>query len=510
MNNPQDLIAGKLRLPSPPAIAIRILEMVRNDDFSINDLARVIESDPALVARILKMANSPYYNRVRKIANIEMALTVLGTHAVKNIALSFVICTNMKVDGSKGFDVDLYWRRAITAAVAADLVAEFLGMRKPDIFVTALLQDIGIVVFNLCCQKEYRLVMNEKLTSSLHLHEVEQNCFGFDHQALGAELLKNWQLPEEVYLPIQHHHRNDQDFDRQDFDRFRIETEIVQLSDCLSSIYHGRQSAEKIRLLKNKFDTWYGIQGDSVDRLIDDVACKSLEVFSSFDICPGDMRPFSLILQEANEELTNLNSSYELLVIELKQAKEKAEKLASELHDVNANLQEIAFRDALTGLYNHRYFQESLEKELNRTNRYQSEFSLFIFDIDHFKKINDTYGHPAGDRVLAAIARGGEQCLRNTDIMARYGGEEFVVIMPETNLDGANIVAERLRRAIECLEITVDGVEIKATVSVGVTYYRHGARMQGKEAILSMADKGLYIAKQSGRNRVHAMRIAGT
>jgi diguanylate cyclase (GGDEF)-like protein len=256
--------------------------------------------------------------------------------------------------------------------------------------------------------------------------------------------------------------------------------------------------------------TTFGIQGEAVDRLIDEVASKSLEILASFDVPPGSMQPFSLILQEANEELSNLNTSYEPLVIELRQAKEKAEKLANELHSANVTLHELAFLDALTGLYNHRFFQEAMDKELDRSKRYQREFSLIIFDIDHFKKVNDTYGHPVGDRVLETIARAAEQSVRGADIIARYGGEEFAIIMPETDFTSATAVAERLRGDIEHLDKVVDGTTIKATVSVGYTSYRHSAKIQNKGAIIGMADKALYIAKQSGRNKVYAMKIPGT
>lgn len=221
------------------------------------------------------------------------------------------------------------------------------------------------------------------------------------------------------------------------------------------------------------------------------------------------MKPFSIILQEANEELSNLNTSYELLVIELKQAKEKAEKLADELHDANEKLHKLASCDPLTGLYNHGFFQKAMDNEINLANHCKREFSLIIFDIDHFKKVNDTYGHPIGDRVLITVSRTAEKSVRETDIIARYGGEEFAVILPETDFATARSVAERICKDIERLEIVVDGITIKATVSVGYTSYRHSIQLQGKETIIKMADSALYIAKHSGRNRVHAMRPSG-
>lgn len=505
MKNIRMLISEKIRLPSPPAIAIKILELVRKDDFSFRDIAQIIETDPALVAKILKLANSPYYGLTRKVNNIEMAVSILGTHAVKNIALSFVICSEMKSTEDKGFDFDLFWRRAITAAVAAELTASLVGLKSQDIFVTALLQDIGIIAMQASCPEEYRLAMKEKMAIQKPIWLIEQQFFGFDHQELGAELLSKWRLPEGISIPIRHHHKS-----AQLPDQYRKEIEILRLSDHLSAVYHGNRSIEKIRMVTSNLKANFGIQGDAVDELIDKSATKSLEILSSYDITPGAMKPFSLILQEANEELTNLNTSYEMLVIEMKQAKEKAEKLAKELHSANEKLHELASCDALTGLYNHRFFQEAIDNELNLAKQCKKELSLIIFDIDHFKKVNDTYGHPIGDRVLIAVSRAAEKSLRETDIIARYGGEEFAVILPETDFKSATAVAERLCKDIERLDINVDGITIKATISVGFTSYRHNIKIQEKDTIIKMADSALYVAKQSGRNRVHAIRLAGT
>jgi diguanylate cyclase (GGDEF)-like protein len=505
VSNIRELISKKIRLPSPPAIAIKILDMVRRDDFSFRELAQIIESDPALMAKVLKVANSPYYNFTRKVDNIDMALSVLGTHAVKNIALSFVICSDMKATGERGFDFDLFWRRAITAAVAADLTAALVGMKYHDIFVTALLQDIGIIVLFSSLPEEYQLVMKENIAGKCPLHEIEKRCFGFDHQELGAELLSQWRIPEGIFIPIRHHHCNDSIPEE-----YRERVEILRLSDNLSAIYHGGRSVEKMMQVRNKLTTTFGVKGEEVEKLIDAVAGKSLDILGTFEIPPGSMRPFSMILQEANEELSNLNTSYELLVIELRQAKEKAEMLADELHNANVKLHELVFCDALTGLYNHRFFQEAMDREIDRSKRYKRELSLILFDIDHFKKINDTYGHLVGDRVLVTISRATERSVREADIIARYGGEEFAVILPETDISSAKAVAERLRHDIESQNIEVDGVTIKVTISVGYTSYSHSAMIQDKRALIGMADKALYIAKQSGRNMVYALKFAGT
>ena len=504
-NKIDSLIAGKIRIPSPPAIAIRILDMIRKDDFTFKDLALIIESDPALVAKILKMANSSYYRVAKQVNNIETALSVLGSHAVKNIALSFVIMSDLASTEDELFQFNLFWRRAITSAAAAELVADLVGLRSQDIFISALMQDIGVIIFQTSMPNEYRLVLKENLAGQEPIHRIEERHFGFNHHELGAYLLKSWHLPESIYSPILYQH-----WTNPIEDEYHTQKVILQLSDYLSSIYHGNQSVQKIREVHTIFDSVFDIRGECINELIDSVATKSITILSSFEVPSEDLRPFSQILQDVNEELNSLNTSYEYLVLELREAKEKAEMLAHELQNANRKLLDLAFRDGLTGLYNHRYFQEEMDRELDRSQRYQRSFSLIIFDIDHFKQVNDTYGHPAGDDVIIAISRMAEKSVRMSDILARYGGEEFAVILPEANFSDVKVVAERIRSDIENMSVTVNGIPLKVTVSVGYTSYRHVSHIKEKGPIISMADRALYTAKQCGRNAVFAMRLPGT
>ncbi|MCP4295915.1 MAG: diguanylate cyclase, partial [Proteobacteria bacterium] len=271
--------------------------------------------------------------------------------------------------------------------------------------------------------------------------------FGFDHQELGSQVLKHWGIPDTIYGPICYHHRY-KDIPQ----NLEIASHLLLLSDKMSSVYHGTRSAEKIQDIKKIICGDYGVVEDDLESAIDSVANKSVEILSFFEIDPGNMKPFSQILQEANEELGKLNLSYEQLTVELKQAKEKAENFAKELKKANEQLRDMAFKDGLTGLYNHRYFQDLMDNELSRSRRYKKPFSLIMLDLDHFKKINDEYGHPVGDVVLKEVSKAINNTIRDSDIAARYGGEEFAVVLPETELRGAAMVAERLRKAIEQLE----------------------------------------------------------
>ncbi|WP_161635984.1 sensor domain-containing diguanylate cyclase [Desulfonatronovibrio hydrogenovorans] len=160
----------------------------------------------------------------------------------------------------------------------------------------------------------------------------------------------------------------------------------------------------------------------------------------------------------------------------------------------------LATTDELTGLWNRRYFMQALNREMERAGRYDQRFSLLMLDIDHFKKINDQYGHAAGDQVLEHLAGILKASLRQVDVPGRLGGEEFAIILPQTDQDGAYRTAERLRTALEqALVIYDDKEEIKFTVSVGLAVHQPGVTDQ--DQLLKMADQALYRAKEQGRNQ---------
>jgi diguanylate cyclase (GGDEF)-like protein len=167
----------------------------------------------------------------------------------------------------------------------------------------------------------------------------------------------------------------------------------------------------------------------------------------------------------------------------------------------NASLFRQATTDRMTGLFSHHFFEKTLDEELERARRYKSTFSLVMFDIDHFKKINDAYGHLQGDRIIKDIARVLVRSIRQVDFPARYGGEEFAVILPSVNVKGALVVAERLRKRIDEYVFPADGEGLHVTISVGVTEFDAEACHSPSEVIRE-ADKALYRSKERGRNRV--------
>ncbi|HEY2902317.1 MAG TPA: GGDEF domain-containing protein [Polyangia bacterium] len=172
-------------------------------------------------------------------------------------------------------------------------------------------------------------------------------------------------------------------------------------------------------------------------------------------------------------------------------------------------LSESALRDGLTKAFNKRYFGERLETEVTYSQRHRSPLSLIFIDIDHFKRINDSHGHPGGDAVLAELAAVAAESLRGEDIFARYGGEEFAIICRETDLRDAALLAERLRAVIEGHSFMFEGKTIPVTISAGVAYMPDPG-VQGASDLVALADETMYRAKRGGRNRVCVREAPGS
>lgn len=182
-----------------------------------------------------------------------------------------------------------------------------------------------------------------------------------------------------------------------------------------------------------------------------------------------------------------------------KALQDELKKKNRQLEEVLAKVEFLAITDPLTGLYNRRHFEIMIEKEFNRTARYNSPTSCLMIDIDYFKRINDEYGHRAGDTVLKEIADLLKRCLRKIDTVARWGGEEFVVLLPGTNKKGATDASSRILGAIS--EHQFSGIQRQITVSIGIAAVP-GCPADSAEKLIDASDNAMYEAKSKGRNRI--------
>lgn len=201
---------------------------------------------------------------------------------------------------------------------------------------------------------------------------------------------------------------------------------------------------------------------------------------------------FNQMHETIKRQIEELNSHRDMLEQEVKER-------TKELEQANRRLDLISRTDELTGLPNRREMNETIANEIGRTQRSNKPFSFIFIDIDHFKAINDTYGHACGDEILKAVSQSIRGLLRKYDVFARYGGEEFLTLLPETDLEGAAVVAERFRRKIEMMTVHYGDYTINVTITLGVARFDHRL---GADRSIQMADKALYQGKESGRNQV--------
>lgn len=187
--------------------------------------------------------------------------------------------------------------------------------------------------------------------------------------------------------------------------------------------------------------------------------------------------------------------------LDLKQAFESMESVNRELSVSNKELEQIARFDTLSGMLNRMSLLSSIDMEMDRAIRTKTELSGMMIDIDNFKNINDNYGHLYGDAVIAEIGRRMRQTLRKYDHAGRYGGEEFFIVLPNSNIKQAYMIAERFRRDLEKNPIVYDGIEIKATASCGVSQFHYG---ETRDKWIGRSDENMYEAKKSGKNKVVA------
>ncbi len=223
-------------------------------------------------------------------------------------------------------------------------------------------------------------------------------------------------------------------------------------------------------------------------------------------IVSGDGTPFNDAERRLIEEVlavVRVAEESEARYQELEQRMLGLQRENLDLAVKNRMLSEVSTKDALTGLYNRWFVMEKIDSEINRALRHGSPMSLLMLDIDHFKRINDTWGHTAGDQVLQAIGKLLRESCRVYDVPGRYGGEEFCIVLPETKPGNTNVVAERIRRKLEATTLSAGDASVVVTASIGIAgMEEEPGEILSPAALIERADRALYSAKSRGRNRV--------
>jgi len=272
---------------------------------------------------------------------------------------------------------------------------------------------------------------------------------------------------------------------------------------------HSNRTNEDV-LGKNLFDCFSELPKKWFEKKI-----NSVFVLENFSFTSWEQRPYIFKFSHNRPITGGVDWMYQnLALMPIKGDNGKIEKVCivvhdvtdigvsqSKLHQVLGQLEVASRVDGLTGLFNRAYWEETLAKEFSRSGRYGSTLSLIMFDLDHFKRVNDTYGHLTGDAILKSVSKTTQELIRESDIPGRYGGEEFGIILPATDIEGATQVGQKLCREIEASLVEYEGAKIDFTTSVGVAEISD--KMASHEDLISQADAALYFSKSKGRNCVN-------
>ena len=478
-------IAKKIgKLPTLPGVAMQILQAMGRETPNIRELSEIISSDAPLSARVLKMVNSPFYGLSNKITSVHQAMVYLGLNTIKNLALSFSLIKTFEHKSKLSFDYVQFSKDSLIGAIAAKLITEKVNRQHGEnAFFLGLLQNIGMLILAESMPEKYEEVIMEIKSSEGSWHEVESKILGINHMEVGHYVTHAWGLPATITVPIGFHHVPEQ------LTRFSDDigslTKILHLSSLYIRLFNGSDNKSDYAEIEKCVQVY---ELDSVienSAVIEAITEGIKNIFPIFEI-QIDARKYIDIIETTKNELTHLSNHL-------------LNQLHSQTQCLNQLKQQISL-DGMTQLFNHKCFLEILRQEIGRASRYKTPLSIIIADLDHFKSVNDFFGHQAGDHALKCVSSHLKKLLRESDHIARYGGEEFAIILPMTILKDAIRAAERLRKSIESQKIVYQERSISITMSFGIASLESN-RAIDVDGLIKMADEALYDAKNTGRNK---------
>jgi len=611
------------QLPTPRGVALAILELSRRENATLAEIARVVQTDPALSGRLIKLANTASHI-ARPVVSVQEAVVRQGMATVRQLALGFSLLDQHRDGACKEFDYPRYWSHSLLMALSMQALGTRVHVAAADeLFVCGLLAQVGQLALATAYAHEYNAVLTAHHADPARpLIAHEKACLETDHIELGLVMMSDWGMPKVFTGPLAHY--EDPDHPSFPYDsRSNSLMLMLRLSHRLADLGLANADARP-KLLKEwmalavKLD----IPQEAAGRFIDEVIANWREWGELLKIPAATLPPFAEICHghhEAEAEMAQATTPLRIVVadgnvftrrktmaslvedgehtvypaengnialalamevlphviiahcdlplldgLELCQAlratdegrrmhilltgedigeeqltrayearadgyvpstisakglrirlcaakrlaqlqnaweKDRAQlrQIAAELAVANRRLANAALTDLLTGLPNRRSAMDQLEQAWSAASRSSLPLAVMVIDIDHFKQINDSYGHAAGDRVLREAAATLRASARREDSVCRIGGEEFLVICPNTDLKSAMLSAERLRASMAAERMTIGQTEKTLTVSIGVA--RREPDTVDIDALVSLADQALYAAKAAGRNQ---------
>ncbi len=494
-------IARFSRVPSLPTIAVEALKLLHDPDSSNDQLVSVIRKDPAIVGKLLKAVNSAKYGRRGEVTDLNHAVMLLGRAIAAPLVLSFSLARHSMESSEHRVHYQKFWLRSFVQATAAEVLCCQFGSTafRSECYTTNILSGVGKLALLRAEPERYLEVLRKAAAQNAPPARFEQEVFGFTHSQLSSVLLQQMGLPERCHQAILAIGDSNVATDHEQGGQSPL-IQVTRIADAVASLLCDDTAAIAVVALQDALSAIELPRELTAEELLDQVRDRLEASASMFDIDPPQLPTAGELLQDALEQLSRFANMAE--------DSSRHPSVPAELLEENgrlkrrvADLLQVSRLDALTGLCNRAWFlQQFAESTAIHRLRAQS-VGMAVVDIDHFKKINDKYGHQAGDLALKVVADNLKTALRENDLVGRYGGEEFVVMLPNASQEGLYMVGERLRASIEHAVLEFEGKRIRLTASIGLVESRvSGNEHTFAENLFAAADAAMYRAKNSGRN----------
>lgn len=476
-------------LPSLPAVAYQVIEHAKRNDTDSALIAGILEKDPALSAKVVALSNSAANMGARTIDSVKDAITRIGLDMTMTLALSFSFAKAMYDSQTNTMDHQTYWRRCLLSGVLGRVLAGKMGQKKPErFFLAGLIQDIGMLALNEIEMDRYGVIFHSA-ADHYELVKFERSEFATDHSEVGAWLLEHWGMPSFYVNLVKNSHRSVKE-------DLSIDEQIIVFSSHFAELWTQNEKPGTMgRLIKNSnkcnlFNT------RQITEIVEEVSAQLPALNEVFETDLQTSFSVGQLIEDAKHQLAARN-------IKLMQDLAKARDEALEAKASEEQLKEQLKKDILTGVFNRAYIETISEKAFKHSTENARPMTVMFLDIDHFKQVNDKYGHQAGDTALKHFARTLLKAAGKGGYVGRYGGEEFVIIMPGVTTDVGLTIAERIREFLQRNPINVaTDIMITICASVGIASYIPGQReFPTAERLFDAADKTMYQAKKSGRDR---------
>lgn len=483
-----DEIIGRFdELPTLAPVAVKVLQLAEDDNASMGDIVAVIETDPGLTVRLLRLANSAAYNRGNEVTTVSRAAMMLGIRTLKLLTLGFSLVANMNSDA---IDTSLLWRRSLVSAV---LARRFALDRDPtaadDAFVAGMVSNIGKLAM---AEEPAYVEALQRCGMWIRPHQ-EQQLLGVTSDEVTVGLMTSWGLPDVLIEAVSQ--RNMEPGDQNQSDLAAVLRVCDHAAELLLTVGDAEASAAAFDALTLTAAANCGLTIGDVEPVLEELSPELAEMAAMFDLEPVGQGSTEDLVRSAHSQLVRISMD---LTGDLAKVKERNEELTQQ----NVALEEAASTDALTGLPNRRTFSAYLNNRVAGRLRSPREtiLALLMMDVDHFKSVNDRFGHGVGDEVLTELGQRLLSGTRRGELPARIGGEEFALILPDVRVDELGGVADRLLTLIGGTPFETSTGPLPVTVSIGVAHTA-GTSFDTEGDLMETADRALYDSKEGGRNR---------